>query len=253
MAGWVESSEEADSAVVRALERARASGTINDEEMEKILYGDGDQAGIVQGTNYQRIEDLVGGKFEYSDPGDKIHIHESSRPSPQVKDFIDFIQRVSGAAIGLARSRSTMKAETSYTAFRGEELMSWASIEVYQKQLERRLLDFVSYKTINYAIENGEIDPTDSVWIDKISWEWPKMKEVDEGRQVAANQNKLKSGLATYKQLLGPDWEERFAQFAVELNKAKELGLPLGVFESVSGAIVEETKDNNGSDSDVED
>jgi capsid protein len=130
--------------------------------------------------------------------------------------------------------------------------MSWASIEVLQKQLERRLLDFISYKTVQFAAKDAgmKLPPE---WVNNISWSWPSMREVDEGRTIAAQAQKIKTGLTTYKQLLGPDWEDRFEQLATELAKAKVLELPLPAFESVAGAVLETAPDEDTEKSDEND
>ena len=66
-----------------------------------------------------------------------------------------------------------------------------------------------------------------------------------EQKEQAALAQKLKNGLTTYRNLLGPDWRSKFRDLAEEQDEARKLGLHLPTMETASGATVagKDTKD----------
>lgn len=61
------------------------------------------------------------------------------------------------------------------------------------------------------------------------------MPSVDEARESTAEAQRLKNGTIGYYELLGPDWRTKLTALAEQFNLARELGLPLSVFEQKSG------------------
>jgi hypothetical protein len=43
--------------------------------------------------------------------------------------------------------------------------------------------------------------------------------------------------------MLGPNWERKLRAMADQMAIIQELGLPLGFFETVAGAVVDQTQD----------
>jgi len=52
----------------------------------------------------------------------------------------------------------------------------------------------------------------------------------------------LKNGVMTYQELIGPNWREKFAELAAELEVARELGIPLAALEMKSGGLASATR-----------
>jgi len=142
-----------------------------------------------------------------------------------------------------------MAVTNSYTAHRGESLLTWAAIYDRQRNLERQLLDWLAVKVIERAIERGEIPPFTATatadklfpyfvedWRDRITWSLPTMPAINEKESVEAQAASLKAGLATYKDILGSEWDETFDELAREVERIRELGLPVSILETVSGA-----------------
>lgn len=254
IAGWIEVDKDSDS-VMTGIANALLKQGKSETEVNALINGDGSNSGLV-GMTYESLEALTGGKWEYLNPGEKAQFHDPNRPNMNLTEFIDWIQIASGASMGIGRARSTGKASTAYTAFRGEEIISWQTFEWEQKFLERRLMDFLGVKAIQWAIGNRELKarPPEG-WQKRLSWSWPKMREVDELKAEQAMQLRLKNGTANFADTLGPDWEEKMTLLATQINKARELKLPLSIFETVSGTVIEDdanTKTTDEGDNDEE-
>lgn len=188
--------------------------------------------------NYDRLESLTGGNMEYLAKGDKMTLLDPKRPNLNMGEFIDQVTDSAGAAFGFAHAYARMKADTSYTAFRGDMVLTWVSLYVEQKDLEREFLDWVAVRAINWALKTGKIIIAPAPgWEKKISWHMPTMPFVDELKERQANATGLKNGEIDFSQILGPNWRETFDALAEQINYAREKGLPLSVFEQKSGGM----------------
>ena len=238
---FVETGEESEMGVIRALQKAG----MTPDQLDQVLSGSGSEDEQAQakalveqalGNRYDTLESELGAILEYGNPGDKLTMHQHDRPAASVRDWADNAQEVSGAALGLARSRATWKAQGSYTAFRGEELMTWEGAQFDQKALERSLCDFCAIKAIGWAIARRQITETAPAgWERRLAWTWPQMQEVDEERAERAIDLRLKGGRTDYGQVVGPGWKNHFEALEVQLDDARERNLPLGILEMKSG------------------
>lgn len=192
-------------------------------------------------SNYDRLESLTGGLTEYLDPDDNVEFPDMGRPNVNMPAFIDFGTDMAGAAFGLAHAYARLRADTSYTAFRGDMVLTWVSMLDNQKFLERTAADWGATQAIRWAIATGQLPPPPeaiaATWPQALAWQWPRMPEVNEVDAQAALEKKLKNGATTFAEILGPAWRERFEQLAVEVAEARRLDLPLSIFESKAGAI----------------
>ena len=141
-----------------------------------------------------------------------------------------------------------MRVTNSYTAHRGESLLTWSAIYDRQKQLERTLLDWLAIRVIEYGMEHGFIPAAaPDGWRTLVSWDLPTMPPIDEKTSIDAQSAALKSGLTTYRELLGSDWEDHMRELAAELKLARELELPISPLETVSGAPAPTEENTNQS------
>jgi len=192
--------------------------------------------------HYQEIDDNDSAIVTYLDGRDRLDIHDPQRPNLHTDEFYRSRNSDAAAALGLARGYAEMSVTNSYTAHRGESLLTWSSIYDRQKRLERTLLDWLAVKVIEYGVLHGFIPaPAASAgdWRHSVSWELPSMPPIDEKVAIEANAAALKSGQMSYRDLLGSDWKEKFDQLADELDYARSRNLPLSVLETVSGAPAE--------------
>jgi capsid protein len=182
-----------------------------------------------QQVAYERLGSLTGGALEYLEDDDDFQLLDTDRPSLDFMDVLDRILRQAGASVGLTKTYSTMSTEASYTAFRGDLLLSWTTFEVDQKFLERNWCDRAARMAINKRF--GEFD-----W--SASWEWPTMPAVDPLKDAQARVYMLQHLLSSYSKELGPQWRSIFASLAEESKVAKEdHKLPLRIFEGEKEAV----------------
>ena len=120
---------------------------------------------------------------------------------------------------GLARVYSGLKAETSYTAFRGEQTISWASIEEAHKDLERGPCDWIGVKGFAMGNRDGTArrgpgrmgNGAELVMAE----DERKVNELDSENATTA---KLKNCLGTYRSILGPELERDSSQVSREVT-----------------------------------
>jgi len=231
---------ESESAFVRALQQ---TNRFTDEEIASLLYGDASEGTVgMLGQNHEQLDALTGGETGYANPGEDVKIHDHDRPAASIREFADWMQVSCGAVFGLGRSRSTGKAEASYTAFRGEELISWAAFAWEQKFLERRICDWIGQKALQTALKNGEVKGLPDGWEKKMVWQWPEMPEVDNLKAMNALRLAMKNGAKTLESVMGPGWRNKLTRYASQLEVARRLDVPLSVFETVSGSLVDVEK-----------
>jgi hypothetical protein len=159
-------------------------------------------------------------------------------------EFIEAVLCQAGAAFGMARAYALLRADTSYTAFRGDMIMTWAgAFYPAQKWLERAFADWVGVKALTWAQRHRLIPRLPAGWERTLSWTWPTMPEVDQLDAENAVAQALKNGTTDYAKLLGPDWRKRLQALADQIEEIRRLGLPLSVLEMKSGGTANPKKD----------
>lgn len=147
----------------------------------------------------------IGAHFDQMPPGLKIDLLRTERPNPNMPAYIEFLTGLVGGTRGLARVYSTLKAQTSYTAFRGEQSMTKPSFEESQQDLEREVCDWAAQCVISRAVKLGIItEKLPDGWQKMIAWNWPTMPEIDEVKAQDALSRKLKNGVTSLARELGP-------------------------------------------------
>lgn len=202
--------------------------------------------------NYERFENLTGGYWEYLQAGDDVKFPDFKRPNVLLAPFVEAVLGHAGASIGLARAYALLRADSNYTAFRGDMILSWVTFYAMQKWLEREYADWVAVKVLTWAQKKKIIKLLPVLWQQSLSWKWPQMPHVDEARESIAESQSLKNGTTDYSELLGPDWETKFKAYAKQLNRARELGLPLSPFEQKSGGAAPSETSTDGNSKKVD-
>lgn len=194
----------------------------------------------------------IGIRYQDMPEGVKMELLDTKRPNANMPQFVEFLTGLIGGTRGLARVYSTMKAQTSYTAFRGEQVMSWPSFEEAQKDLERDVCDWAARLAISRAVKTGEIAaelPED--WEYMLAWQWPKMREVSEKDAQGALALKLQNGTTSLKRELGPGEVEKIIE---ERKREKQLfddaGLIYPGTVTASGQIVGDGNGEQGTEDD---
>jgi capsid protein len=217
----------------------------NSDKSAATVAAEGANSAENSTLNYERFEALTGGIFEYGAKGDKLVFPDINRPNVHLPEFIEAVLGYAGSSLGLARAYTILRADSSYTAFRGDMILTWAgAFYPMQKWLERQYADWVAAKALTWAQRRKLIKPLPLGWARRISWQWPTMPHVDEAREEAATENALRNGTTDYSEQLGPGWRVKFAALGEQLEVARGLNIPLSVFTAKSGgtATPEEAK-----------
>lgn len=184
------------------------------------------------------FEATAGAKVLNPPQGLKLELLDTKRPNTNMIQFVEWHAGGAAATHGLSRVYSGLKAEASYTAFRGEQTIALPSIEEGQKELERGPLDWIGVKEIQWGIDTGRLRKGPKDWQKKLSWSWPQMKEVNEVDAQSAVSAKLKNFVTTYRMLLGPNWKELLTQASQEVRWFEENNLSHPALQTVSGQVV---------------
>ena len=209
----------------------------NSGKDSETTAAEGANAASNEPKNYERFEALAGGMWEYLAEGDEIETLDINRPNPDLAPFIEAVMGMSGSSMGMAQVYTTLKASTSYTAFRGEMILSWATYFMLQKWLERTMADWLAEKVLTWAMRKKLIKKLPRGWEESISWAWPTMPSVDPLKEANATKLNLKNGVTDYSKLIGPDWDKRLTGFSDQVKRVRELDLPLSILETAAGNI----------------
>lgn len=189
----------------------------------------------------------IGAHFDKMPPGLKIELLDTKRPNLNIIAYVEHVTGVIGATRGLARVYSTLKAQTSYTAFRGEQAMSEQSFREARKEMERTVCDPIARLVIARAVRLGLIvEELPEHWEEMLAWTWPKMIEVNEKDAQSALKMKLENGITSLTRELGPGEMERIlAERKREKQLFDDAGLIYPGTVTAAGQIVDEGGDGD--------
>ena len=189
----------------------------------------------------------IGAHFDKMPPGLKIELLDTKRPNLNIIAYVEHVTGVIGATRGLARVYATLKAQTSYTAFRGEQAMSEQSFREARKEMERTVCDPIARLVIARAVRQGLIEAElPEHWEEMLAWTWPKMIEVNEKDAQSALKMKLENGITSLTRELGPGEMERIlAERKREKQLFDDAGLIYPGTVTAAGQIVDEGGDEN--------
>ncbi len=204
-----------------------------------------DDLGLPEGT--EQFPDFIArsrGLFaDNLPPGYKFQQYDTKRPNDKVADFLTMLAGNVAATLGLNQTYATLEPKTSYTAFRGGQVLVRPSFVAAQKMLERYVCDWVAARVINDAIAYGFLSPPKGFsaplnGLDlRLVWSWPRQEEVDALNEQNALTARLRNGATTYREEFGVDWRERIRQVAVEAEEMAKHGLIHPATQTVSGQV----------------
>lgn len=184
------------------------------------------------------LERYCGGNVDYYENGTQVVFDPANRPNSGLATFLDYTTDMSGSALGLTHSYSRMKADTSYTAFRGDMVMTWMCFKDFQQFLEDNFSDWVARKVLQRAIDLGILDTPPDGWQDVIAWQYPTMPSVDEQKEQAALTQKLKNCQTTLAETIGPHWRKQIDQLAEEQEYIRSKGVSFAAMEVIGGSTI---------------
>lgn len=179
--------------------------------------------------------------FDVLPDGYSAQIYDTKRPNDKVDGFLRLIAGHVAASMGLNETYATLEPQSSYTAFRGAQVLARPSFAAAQKMLERALCDWLAGRVLSDAMTFGLIPEGPDGWTDCFTWSWPHQEEVDAVNEQNALALKLKNGTVTLAELYGPDWRERVAEIAAEAQAMAENGLIHPATQTASGQLTSGT------------
>lgn len=187
----------------------------------------------------------IGAHFDQMPPDMKIELLDTKRPNPNMSGYIEFLTGLAGGARGLARVYSTLKAQTSYTAYRGEQVMTQPTFEELQKTLEREVCDPLVRLAVRWGVKTGMISAAlPDGWENMLSFAWPRMREVNELDALNALEKKIALGLTSIERECEPGQAEAIAKENAQwAAKFAGMGIAYPGTQTVSGQSVGKTED----------
>lgn len=194
----------------------------------------------------------AGAVFDQLPDGYKMELLDTKRPNPNVEGFVKWLSGRSGAAVGLAKCYANMEATASYTAFRGEQVMSWPVFEEQQKDLERNVCDWALQKWFGWAARKGLLNGirVPDGWTEYVSWAWPVMREVDVKRTAEAKKVQLENGLITLSELHPGDPDGFMLELKKDIERYHAIGLLHPMERATAGAAAVTTTEKENADED---
>lgn len=193
--------------------------------------------------------DYCGAFYDIMPENAKLELLDTKHPNPNMHEFIRMVECRGGWSLGLCACYVTGKVESSYTGFRGEQMMSWPVFVKWQKFCER-ICDWLFRAWWRYYVEDtravrfapGELPDH---FEDYIKWFWPRMKEVNPVDMQNAYNAGLRNGTMGVDEIIGPDWRQKLIERAEQKKFYERLGLLHPASETVSGQLVEDVKNQN--------
>lgn len=210
---------------------------MTDDEINAAVMAEAEEAPTVVTLDQIRGAGVL---YEAMPDRKKLELLDTKHPNANMPEFIRWLAGRSAAPFGLGSVYATLKADASYTAFRGEQVMSQPAFEEAQKFLEG-VCDWIIYRWAKWAVRKNVIGQNllPANWLHLVTWQWPKMREVNQVDEQNAVSMKLKNGTGSYLEIYGADWKEKLAQIAEEIKFCKSVGLPHPALQTVSGGIIE--------------
>ncbi len=167
-------------------------------------------------------------------PGESLESYDPSRPNSAFGPFVDSIIKHISAGLDLPYEllmRDFTKG--SYSSIRAALMQAWRVFANARAATIAQWCDPVYELWLEEAIDAGEIEADDDWWDNRSAWtrcRWLGDGQgwLDPVREAQAAQLRIASAISTYEQECaeqGLDWEEVFAQRAVEQQRMIDLGL----------------------------
>ena len=184
--------------------------------------------------------------YDILPPDAKLELLDTKHPNANMPEFVRWIAGRVGWANGVGSVYATGKADASYTAFRGEQVMSWPAFEHEQHLLESHVCDWAIRRWFAWATRKGTLPRGLTLpdgWMRRVSWKWPTMREVNRVDSANADAAELRNCTTSLRDILGSDWKEKLRDLKEELDYCRELGIPHPALQTVSGQLISASGD----------
>jgi len=252
---------EMKSAIVNSMIAAFVESPIGAEQLLEVFGGPaGDRvSGFTKYTGERAAWEskLDGGAVIPLFPGDKVTSFTPSRPNDIFGSFIETIAREIGVATGLPYEL-IMKdfSKTSYASVRAALMEAWRFFASRRKWITDNWLQPVYELWLEEAVNRGVVAAPgfyaqraaycESRWIGSAKG------YVDPVREAQAAEDRMRIGVSTLEREAaeqGSDWEEILEQRAIELQRMRDLDIPLSAVGAARNAGDTAADDGTGDES----
>lgn len=247
---------ELDAAIINAIFAAYIESPYDHAMVEGALAGD-DDLGAYQSDRAAYHKEarlqLNGARLPILYPGEKINAVAAARPNGNFSQFEAAVLRNVASATGLsAQQISNNWSDVNYSSARGAMLEAW-------KTLSRRRNDFaigfaqpIVCGFVEEAIEVDHLPlpagaPEFALFraaYARAKWMGPGRGIIDPTKEREGAVMGMQAGLSTLEdeaaELGGVDWRETVAQRAIEVQRFKDLGLPIPEWAAPKGSPQDE-------------
>lgn len=196
--------------------------------------------------------------YDVLPPGVKMELLDTKHPNNNLIEFSRWLHSGVAFALGLGNVHASGKADSSYSAAMAELLISSAEFRDAFHELEVGVLDWALANWSRKAQAEGEIPTDDELpadWRHKyVTWQRPAERAIDPVKEQSALNSGLKNGTILYRDKLGPNWREKLAAMAEEIEFCRANGIPHLALQTVSGGVIDEsaTPSDDGEEGDEE-
>lgn len=197
--------------------------------------GIGRNAGTIDESSGIKQSTISPGMINYLQPGEDAQFLNPSGQSQNAKDYLTYMQRVTGAGQGLSYEVTARDmSQVNYSSARQGLLEDKRTYQEMQDYLIEHFLYEIYIEFLTISILDGKL-PIKDFFNNKqkylkhrfitSGWDW-----IDPKKEADANETALSSGQTTLAEVAankGGDWKDNLDQRAKELNYAKGLGIDL--------------------------
>ncbi len=180
--------------------------------------------------------------YDILPPDLQMNLLDTKHPNSGMEGFVGFMTGRIGWANGMASFYASGKADKSFSAVRGEQMLTWPMFEDEQHDLESGPADWILRRWHSWAVRHGRI-PADLAlppyWWRAVKWTWPRCREIDAVNEQTAMSARLRNFTGSLAEYYGADWREKLAAIREELDYCRELGIPHPALQTVSGQMID--------------
>ena len=200
-------------------------------------------AGDAQEDLDLEVLDGAGVLYDILPPDLQMQLLDTKHPNGGINDFVGWMTGRIGWANGMASFYASGKADKSFSAVRGEQMLTWPMFEDEQHDLESGPADWILRRWYAWATRHGDIPESLALppyWWRAVKWTWPRCREIDAVNEQSAINARLRNLTGSLADYYGADWREKLTAIRDELNFCRELGIPHPALQTVSGQIIDE-------------
>ena len=172
----------------------------------------------------------------------QMNLLDTKHPNSGMEGFVGFMTGRIGWANGMASFYASGKADKSFSAVRGEQMLTWPMFEDEQHDLECGPADWILRRWHSWAVRHGRL-PADlklpPYWWRAVKWTWPRCREIDAVNEQTAMSARLRNFTGSLAEYYGADWREKLTAIREELDFCRELGIPHPALQTVSGQMID--------------